>query len=94
MPVRSFSRPSAPLAQAAPRRFRFLEEFTGLDDLQALLKQAIRDDEDDHRLPFTIREGDFIRRGYDEEVDHVREVIAPAERPPPAAGRTAGTPGR
>ena len=33
---------AAPLAQAAPRRFRFLEEFTGLDDLQALLKQAIR----------------------------------------------------
>ncbi len=66
---------AAPLAQAAPRRFGFLEEFTGLDDLQALLKQAIRDDEDDHRLPFTIREGDFIRRGYDGEVDHLREVI-------------------
>ena len=28
-----------------PGRFGFLEEFTGLDDLQALLKQAIRDDE-------------------------------------------------
>ena len=66
---------AGPLAQAAPRRFGFLEEFTGLDDLQALLKQAIRDDEDDHRLPFTIREGDFIRRGYDGEVDHLREVI-------------------
>ncbi len=65
----------APLAQAAPRRFEFLEEFSGLDDLQALLKGAIRDDDEDHRLPFTIREGDFIRRGYDEEVDRLREVI-------------------
>ena len=66
---------AAPLAQAAPRRFDFLEEFGGLADLQALLKRAIRDDEEDHRLPFTIREGDFIRRGYDEEVDHLRDVI-------------------
>ena len=66
---------AAPLARSAPRRFDFLGEFAGLDDLQALLKQAIRDDEDDHRLPFTIREGDFIRRGYDGEVDHLRDII-------------------
>ncbi len=66
---------AAPLAQAAPRRFGFLERFTELEDLQALLRSAIRDDEDDHRLPFTIREGDFIRKGYNEEVDHLRDVL-------------------
>ncbi len=66
---------AAGLAKAAPRRFEFLEQFTGLGDLQALLKRAIRDDEDDNRLPFTIREGGFIRRGYSEEVDHLRDVL-------------------
>ena len=66
---------AAPLAQAAPRRFGFLEQFTQLQDLQALLRSAIRDDEDGHRLPFTIREGDFIRKGYNEEVDHLRDVL-------------------
>ena len=66
---------SAGLVKAAPRRFEFLDQFTGLGDLQALLKQAIRDDEDDNRLPFTIREGGFIRKGYNEEVDHLRDVI-------------------
>ena len=69
------ARQAAGLVRAAPRRFEFLEQFTGLGDLQALLKQAIRDDEDDNRLPFTIREGGFIRQGYDEEVDHLRDVI-------------------
>ena len=69
------ARQAAPLAQAAPRRFAFLEEFNGLADLQALLKGAIRDDEDGHRLPFTIREGDFIRRGYDGEVDRLRDIL-------------------
>ena len=69
------ARQAAGLTQAAPRRFEFLEQFTGLEDLQALLKRAIRDDEEDHRLPFTIREGGFIRKGYDEEVDHLRDVI-------------------
>ena len=66
---------AAALVKAAPRRFEFLNQFTGLGDLQTLLKQAIRDDEDDDRLPFTIREGGFIRKGYDEEVDHLRDVI-------------------
>ena len=66
---------AAPMAQAAPRRFDFLKEFTGLTGLQALLSQAIRDDEDGHRLPFTIREGDFIRRGYDPEVDRLRDIL-------------------
>ena len=52
-----------------------LRELEGLDDLQQAIDAAIRDEDDDHRLPFTIREGDFIRPGYDEEVDHLRDVL-------------------
>ncbi len=52
-----------------------LRELEGLDDLQQAIDAAIRDEEDDHRLPFTIREGDFIRPGYDQEVDHLRDVL-------------------
>ena len=47
----------------------------GLEELQQLLLSAIREDEDDNRLPFTIREGGFIRAGYSEEVDRLRDVI-------------------
>jgi len=47
----------------------------GLVDLQGELKRAIRDDEEDHRLPLTIREGDFIREGYHQEVDRLREIL-------------------
>ena len=52
-----------------------LRDMEGLDDLQQAIDAAIRDEDDDHRLPFTIREGDFIRPGYDEEVDHLRDVL-------------------
>ena len=52
-----------------------LRSLEGLDDLQQAIDAAIRDEDDDHRLPFTIREGDFIRPGYDEEVDHLRDVL-------------------
>ena len=47
----------------------------GLEDLQQAIDSAIRDEDDDHRLPFTIREGDFIRPGYDEQVDHLRDIL-------------------
>ncbi len=47
----------------------------GLDELQALIRAAIREDADDNRLPFTIREGGFIRPGYDAEVDRLRDVL-------------------
>ncbi len=47
----------------------------GLEELQRLLLSAIRDDEDDNRLPFTIREGGFIRPGYDTEVDRLRDIL-------------------
>ena len=47
----------------------------GLEELQQALLCAIRDDEDDNRLPFTIREGGFIRPGYDAEVDRLRDIL-------------------
>ena len=47
----------------------------GLEDLQQAIDGAIRDEDDDHRLPFTIREGDFIRPGYDQQVDHLRDIL-------------------
>ena len=52
-----------------------LRELEGLEDLRQAIEDAIRDEDDDHRLPFTIREGDFIRPGYDSEVDHLRDVL-------------------
>ena len=52
-----------------------LQDLEGLDDLQQAIDSAIREETDDHRLPFTIREGDFIRPGYDAEVDHLRDVL-------------------
>ena len=47
----------------------------GLEGLQQAIDGAIRDETDDHRLPFTIREGDFIRPGYDQQVDHLRDIL-------------------
>jgi len=52
-----------------------LRELEGLEDLRQAIDDAIREETDDHRLPFTIREGDFIRPGHDEEVDHLRDVL-------------------
>lgn len=52
-----------------------LRELEGLEDLRQVIDAAIRDEDDEHRLPFTIREGDFIRPGYNEEVDHLRDVL-------------------
>ena len=70
------ARQAAPLARSASRRFTFLEQFHSLEDLRALLKSAIREDDEKHRLPFTVREGDFIRPGYNGEVDRLRDVLA------------------
>ena len=52
-----------------------VRELEGLEDLQQTIDAAIRDEDDEHRLPFTIREGDFIRPGFDGEVDHLRDVL-------------------
>ncbi len=45
------------------------EQLDALDDLRDLVNRAIVDDP-----PFTVREGKMIRKGYSEEVDHLRDV--------------------
>lgn len=52
-----------------------LRGLEGLDGLEQTLHAAIRDEDGEHRLPFTIREGGFIRPGYDPEVDRLRDVL-------------------
>jgi len=47
----------------------------GLEELQTDIDAAIRDDEEKNRLPLTIREGNFIRPGYDSEVDRLRDIL-------------------
>jgi len=47
----------------------------GLEELQAGIYAAIREDEEKNRLPITIREGNFIRPGYDSEVDRLRDIL-------------------
>ena len=61
--------PGRCLAQAAA-------DLGGLEDLREEIDSAIRDEDEQHRLPFTIREGDFIRPGYDPEVDRLRDILA------------------
>ncbi len=67
------------LAQARDLSGRMLTDvigsMEGLEELQALIDRAIRDEDEKNRLPFTIREGNFIRPGYHEEVDRLRDLI-------------------
>ena len=52
----------------------------GLDDLpelRALLDGALRDDEE-KPLPFSVREGGFIRPGYNAKVDELRDLLTNA----------------
>ncbi len=51
------------------------DEMDGLEGLRQALDAAIRDEDEKRPLPFTIREGGFIRPGYSAEVDHLRDVI-------------------
>jgi len=51
------------------------EGLGGLEDLAAAIDAAIRDEDEKHPLPLTIREGGFIRPGYDPQVDHLRNVM-------------------
>ena len=46
-------------------------ELDTLDDIYALLCQAIVDEP-----PFSVREGGFIREGYNEEVDRLRSILS------------------
>ena len=58
---------------------RMLEQvagsLSGLEDLRDLLDGAIMDEDEKHKIPFTIREGGFIRAGYHQEVDRLRDLI-------------------
>ena len=58
-----------------------LRELQGqLDDLpqlRGLLDSALRD-EDDKPLPFSVREGGFIRPGYNPQVDQLRDLLTNA----------------
>ena len=60
--------PGGLLAQAA-------DSLSGLEQLQARIDGAILDEDEGHKLPFTIREGGFIRPGYDQEVDRLRDLV-------------------
>ena len=51
------------------------EPLTGLEELRGCIARAIRDESEKDPLPFTIREGNFIRPGYDAEVDRLRDVL-------------------
>ncbi len=48
-----------------------------LPELRALLDGALRD-EDEKPLPFSVREGDFIRPGYHAQVDELRSLLTNA----------------
>jgi len=47
------------------------EELDTLEDVCALLRRAIVDEP-----PFSVREGGFIRPGYDQEVDKLRDILS------------------
>ena len=53
------------------------EALDDLPELRALLDGALRD-EDDKPLPFSVREGGFIRPGYNAKVDELRSLLANA----------------
>ena len=50
------------------------EALDDLPQLRSLLDRAIRDDSE-RPLPFSVREGDFIRPGYHAEVDELRDLL-------------------
>ena len=52
-------------------------ELDDLPQLRGLLDRALRD-EDEKVLPFSVREGGFIRPGYNETVDELRDLLTNA----------------
>ena len=60
------------LERLQDRRLKeLLEELDPLEDLRAQIADAICD-----QPPFSVREGGFIRDGYNAEVDRLREILA------------------
>jgi DNA mismatch repair protein MutS len=73
----SISNSISPLPQIAAllsrKESRLLTELSKMDllgDIKALIDSAIGDDP-----PFSVREGGFIREGYNMEVDHLRDLL-------------------
>ncbi|MCI8303834.1 MAG: DNA mismatch repair protein MutS, partial [Lawsonibacter sp.] len=52
-------------------------ELDDLPELRDLLDRGLRD-EDEKPLPFSVREGDFIRPGYNAKVDELRDLLTNA----------------
>ena len=52
-------------------------ELDDLPQLRALLDRGLRDD-GERPLPFSVREGDFIRPGFDSKVDELRDLLTNA----------------
>lgn len=55
----------------SPLFVRFSKDFDDLSDIFILLESALKDDE----LPLTIREGGFIKDGFDKELDRLRGIM-------------------
>ncbi|MBR2481485.1 MAG: DNA mismatch repair protein MutS, partial [Oscillospiraceae bacterium] len=55
----------------APKLLELAQELDPLDDVYQLLCTAIVDDP-----PFSVREGGFIRDGYNEEIDRLRHILS------------------
>ena len=53
-----------------PELSRINAELDDLSDLYTLIDNAIDDDP-----PFSVREGGFIRTGYSEDVDRLRDIM-------------------
>jgi len=54
-------------------------ELDDLPELRSLLDSGLRD-EDEKPLPFSVREGDFIRPGYNAKVDELRDLLTNANQ--------------
>lgn len=53
----------------SPTLSRYLESLSGLDDLAVELNEAINP-----AAPYSLREGDIIKKGYSAEVDNLRSI--------------------
>ncbi len=62
---------------ASPLLRELREQLDDLPELRALLDSALRDEEE-KPLPFSVREGGFIRPGYNETVDGLRDLLTNA----------------
>ena len=64
---------------ASPLLQQLRGELDDLPQLRELLDSGLRD-EDEKPLPFSVREGGFIRPGYNAKVDELRDLLTNANR--------------